>query len=143
MRHLFLATSRLARIVLPMLLLSAALPASAQQASDQAWNDWVYRAGTLLKAIESGEKSQVDLYCRNVSREVGGKHLPQWATGLIQVCDALKEGVTNGSGRRFCSRVRAAESELGKARPVDAEPRAYPLAARIAEAMRGLRQGLC
>ncbi|MDF7777728.1 hypothetical protein P1X14_20905 [Sphingomonas sp. AOB5] len=124
-------------------LLILATPAAAQEASDQAWNDWVYRAGTLLKAIESGEKSQVDLYCRNIHREVGGKYLPQWATGLIYVCDALKTGLAQGRSRAFCNRVRNAESELGKARPVAAEPRAYPLAVRLTGAMRGLREGMC
>jgi hypothetical protein len=136
-------TRIVSRIIAPILLLSAATPASAQDASPQVWNDWVYRAGTLLKAIESGEESQVNLYCRNIQREVGGKYLPQWATGLIYVCDALKTGLRQGRSRALCNRLRNAESELGKAKPVEAEPRAYPLARQLAEAMRGLRQGMC
>lgn len=124
-----------------LLLLLAASPAAAQ--SSQDWNNWVYRGNSLLRAIASGQKSDVDIMCRNIYSETAGKGFPKWATQLTTVCEALKEGTANGTTRKFCGTARLAGAQLRAAAPVAGEPRAYPIAIQLADAMDGLHQGLC
>lgn len=130
------------RIALPALLLLAAAPASAQ-ASGQDWNNWVYRANSLLRAIESGEKRDVDIMCRGIYGEMAGKGFPKWAQHLTTVCESLKEGLTKGRSSKFCSSARLAAAQLGGAAPVPEEPRAAPLALTLSRAMQGLYEGMC
>ena len=123
--------------------LLAAAPAQAAQASSQDWNNWVYRANSLLRAIGGGSKSSVDVMCRNIYREMAVKGLPAWARELTGVCDALKEGLTNGSRGNFCGKARRSAAILSTAAHVPDEPRAAPLARELAQAMTGLHHGLC
>lgn len=123
-------------------LLFAATPAAAQ-ASGQDWNDWVYRANSILRAIESGEKREVDVMCRDIYRETAGKKFPKWATQLTTICETLKEGTSNGTTRKFCGSARLAAAQLAAATPVAEEPRARPLAIKLSNAMQGLYDGLC
>lgn len=133
MRHIaLLATASL--------LLTAAAP---PQASSQAWNNWVYRGNSLIRAIESGERRDVEIMCRNIYSEMAGKGFPKWATHLTTVCDALKEGTAKGSSGKFCRYARLAGAQLSAATPIAEEPRARPLALKLATAMQGLHQGLC
>ena len=123
------------------LLLLVSIPAPAQTA--QAWNNWVYRANSLLKGIEGGDAREIGILCRDIYSEMAGKRFPEWATHLTDVCDALKEGTAKGTTRKFCRSARAAAAHLGAATPVDGEPRAHRAALQLSSAMQGLHDGLC
>lgn len=128
-----------------LLIIGSLLTASPAhtQASSQDWNNWVYRANSLVRAIGEGSKSSVDVMCRDIYREMAVKGLPAWARELTGVCDALKEGLTNGSRGDFCGKARRSAAILSTASHVADEPRAAPLAHELSQAMTGLHQGLC
>ena len=131
---------RLDLLLAAPLLLAAAPP----QDNGQKWNDWVYRANSIMRALESGEESQVNTVCRNITREMMGMaSLPIWARELVGTCDALKEGLARGRSGSFCRKARENAKALRKASPVAEEPRAYPMVMKLADAMDGLYQGLC
>jgi hypothetical protein len=133
---------RYAIFLLAAPVLLAASPAAAQ-ASSQDWNNWVYRANSLLRAIASGEKRDVEIMCRSIHAEMAGKRFPDWATRLTTVCDALKEGTARGRTAKFCHNSFAVSAILISAPPVPEEPRAQPLAYQLGRAMRDLYDGLC
>jgi hypothetical protein len=134
MRRLILLTAA------PLLLASA--PAGAQ-ASDQAWNNWVYRANSILRAIASGERREIEVMCRDIHRETAGKGFPKWATHLTTACEALIEGARKGTTGKFCRSARLAAAHLNAATPVPEEPRARRIGLELAGAMQGLHEGLC
>ncbi|MES2445306.1 MAG: hypothetical protein V4574_20970 [Pseudomonadota bacterium] len=120
--------------------LLAVTPAPAQ--TSQAWNDWVYRANSLLRAIASGQQSDVDIMCRDIHREMAGKGFPKWAQALTGVCEVLKEGMAKGRSGKFCRDSLRVAIQLEATSPVE-DRRAPPLAAQLAEALQGLHDGLC
>ena len=122
-------------------LLFVSTPVCAQTSQD--WNNWVYRANSLLKGIEGGDAREIGILCRDIYSEMAGKRFPEWATHLTDVCDALKEGTTKGTTRKFCRSARVAAAHLAAATPVDGEPRAHRAALQLSSAMQGLHDGLC
>lgn len=130
---------RLTLLAAPLLL--AAAPA---QDNGQKWNDWVYRANSIQRAMESGDSGEVNVMCRNIVREMMSKaSLPLWARELVGTCEALKEGLANGRKGSFCRKAKENVRALRKATPVAEEPRAYPLAMKLAASMETLHEGLC
>lgn len=120
------------------------LAASPAQDNGQKWNDWVYRAGSIVRAAESGEARQVDVVCRNIGREMMTKaSLPLWSRELIGTCEMLKEGLARGRSGKFCRKAKQNAKAFRKATPVAEEPRAYPLAMEIATMMETLHKGIC
>ena len=112
--------------------------------NDQAWNDWVYRANSIIRAAETGDERQVQIMCRNIVREMMAKPgLPPWTRELVGTCEALKEGLARGRSGSFCRKAKENARAFRKATPVAEERRAYPLAMQLAEMMETLHKGLC
>lgn len=133
---------RYANLLLAVPLLLATSPAPAQ-ASAKSWNDWVYRANSILRAAEAGEQAQVNTVCRNIVMEMTSIGLPKWSRELIGTCDALKEGFATGRRGKFCSKAKENARAFRKAAPVEEEPRAYPIGIKVAVMMETLYDGLC
>ena len=132
---------RYATFLLAAPVLLASSPAQVQ-ASAESWNKWVYRANSIQRAAAAGDQAQIATACRNIVWEMTSVGLPRWARELVGTCDALKEAAAGRRGK-FCSKAKENARAFRKATPVDAEPRAYPAAVKIAEMMEALYNGLC
>jgi hypothetical protein len=125
------------RKAMAMVMVAGFLAATGALAGDQAtgWAHWADHAERVIAAVESGDRSRVESACMGTTRTVisQGFAFPYWAQNLPRFCgvfqDDTKGGYTTLRGwMSTCRDLKRVRSELAKAKPVDVEPRAKPLA---------------
>ena len=125
--------------------------ASVAEAKDraEAWATWSARAQSIDDALQSGSMEPVKTACNGVTGMLIGQgfQFPYWAQGLIPVCRVSKDlWLYSGSKRgvkRWCSDLKGAAAQIGKAEPVAEAPRASEIARDISLRMTASYDELC
>lgn len=121
------------------LALAIAIPSIAS-AADKAtgWKNWADHAERIADAGESGDNGQIQGACQGSTRTIisQGFQFPYWGQMLPLFCNVHKQEnrkrkVTINEWKKECGELRRIARELGKAEPVDVEPRAKPAADRL------------
>lgn len=115
---------------------SGALAPAAFAASPEkeaaGWAKWVDFGQGILDANETSELAPLNQACKGVTGMMvsQGFQFPYWAQQQMMLCTGLGY-VKKGDRKNTCKTLKAVSREFGKARPVEIEPRAEPMARKL------------
>ncbi len=140
------------RKVLTVAAVMGLLASGSALAGDQAtgWRNWADHAERVMTAVKTGDRSQIDAACMGTTRTMisQGFQFPYWAQMLPQFCGVVQTGttkreVTLRGWMMECKKLRGVKNDLAKAKPVDVEPRAKPLADDMAAVLGVIDEAQC
>lgn len=111
-----------------LVLASSALAASPDPEA-AGWAKWVEFGQGILDADQQSTLAPLNQACKGVTGMMvsQGFQFPYWAQQQIMLCQGLAS-VARNDRRNACKTLKSVSKELGKARPVEIEPRAEPMA---------------
>jgi hypothetical protein len=119
------------------------MTATAAEARDRAegWKNWSVRAEAIEAALHQSDREPIKAACNGVTGTLisQGFQFPRWAQALMLTCQVSKDlWLYKGSRRgvkKWCSDLKDAANQLGKAEPVAEAPDAAPIALRMSATM--------
>jgi len=114
-------------------LASSALAASPEKEA-AGWAKWVEFNQGILDANEQQSLAPLNQACKGVTGMMisQGFQFPYWAQQSMMLCQGVGY-ITKGNRKNACKTLKAVSRELGKAKPVEVEPRAEPIARQLKE----------
>ena len=127
------------------------MTAGVAEARDKAegWKNWSDRAEAIETALHQPDQVSIKTACSGVTGTIIGQgfQFPRWAMGLMPTCQVSKDlWLYKGSRRgvkRWCSDLKDAGNQLGKAEPVAEAPNAAPIALRLSATLLASYDEVC
>ncbi|MES2033765.1 MAG: hypothetical protein V4466_06295 [Pseudomonadota bacterium] len=117
-------------------LVFAASAASAASPEKEAagWAKWVDFNQGILDANDQQSLAPLNQACKGVTGMMvaQGFQFPYWAQQSMMLCQGVGD-VAKGNRKAACKTLKAVSKELAKAKPVEIEPRAEPIARQLKE----------
>ena len=111
---------------------SSAASAASPEKEAAGWARWVDFGQGIIDADKVGTLAPMNQACKGVTGMMisQGFQFPYWAQQQMMLCTGLGY-IAKGDRRNACKTLKAVSRELGKAKPVEVEPRAEPMAREL------------
>lgn len=115
-----------------LVLASTAASAASPEKEAAGWAKWVDFGQGIIDATDQESIAALNAACKGVTGMTisQGFQFPYWAQQQIQLCTGLGY-IAKGDRKSACKTLKAVSRELAKAKPVEVEPRAEPMARRL------------
>lgn len=124
---------RIAGLVLAAAVFASSAASAASPEKEAAgWAKWVEFNQGILDANEQQSLAPLTQACKGVTGMMisQGFQFPYWAQQSMMLCQGIGY-VSKGNRKSACKTLKAVSRELAKAKPVEIEPRAEPMAREL------------
>lgn len=131
--------------VAALVFASSAASAASPEKEAAGWAKWVAFNQGILDANEAQSMGPIRDACKGVTGMMisQGFQFPYWAQQSMMLCTGIGY-LDKGDRKSACKTLKAVSKELAKAKPVEVEPRAEPIARQLKEIADGaLRVNRC
>lgn len=120
--------------VAALVFASGAASAASPEKEAAGWAKWVDFNQGILDANESQSMGPLKGACKGVTGMMvsQGFQFPYWAQQSMMFCQGVGY-LDKGDRKAACKTLKAVSKELAKAKPVEVEPRAEPIARKLKE----------